>query len=79
MNISDVLLGRYVASGIGFTIKYSKDSSERIEYIGFAPTGSTDTESVWQIVKITYDAANDPTQEVCTNNKANWTNRANFF
>lgn len=79
MNISDVLIGRYVSAGIGFTIKYAKDGNGRIQYIGFAPTGSSDSESAWQIVQITYDTSNDPTQEICTNQKANWTNRANAF
>lgn len=79
MNISDILIGRYAAAGIGFTIKYDKDGNGRIQYIGFTPSGSADSDANWQIVKITYDVSNDPTQEVCTNQKANWTNRANFF
>jgi len=41
---------------VGFDMAIAFDASDRQEYVGYAPTGSATSASVWQIYKLSYHA-----------------------
>ncbi|MBU0598715.1 hypothetical protein KKF61_07085 [Patescibacteria group bacterium] len=45
----------------GYTTVISYDASGNPEYIGEAQPGSSESDSVWRIFKITYNASSNPT------------------
>ena len=43
------------ARNMGLDLRQAYDTSGRIEYVGYAIPGTTDSKSEWQIVKYAYD------------------------
>jgi hypothetical protein len=62
--------------------KFAKDASSRIEYIGYATPGSAETDPVWFIKKLSYDAGGFQQDELFADGNASfdklWTLRASY-
>jgi len=85
MNISDILLAQLIKFVLvgrgqqGFQVKYAWDSNGRLEYFGFANADVATTDEAWQIIKMTYNSDNTPATEKCTNDRAIWDSKEDFF